>query len=107
MTDSLEHREVPLAAYSERRRIEPLTDLTLARLAAARRALIAHGGAYGAKTASGGYFKDSHSVWQVFEVTDDAGDIDTVVLWKEVDDGRFSFHFAADESEPRFFCYEN
>lgn len=103
----LEHREIALADYPERQPIEALTEANLARLGAARRALIREGGFYGRKLADGHYLDDSDSVWQLFTVSGLDNGIATVVFWKEVDDGRFSFHFAAGESEPRFFCFEN
>ncbi len=105
--ETVEHREVPLSSYPERRRVEALTEANLELVLASRRVLMAQGGHYGKKMAAGGYGGDSHSAWQLFAVSGLDNSIATVVFWKEVDDGRFSFHFAPAERHPRFFCYEN
>jgi hypothetical protein len=103
----IEHRETPCAAYPERRLVAELSEEVLALIIAARQVLVEQGGYYGKKMHTGGYLQDRQSSWQVFAVSGLDNDIARVVFWNEVDDGRFSFHFAAGEREPRFFCYEN
>lgn len=97
----------PLESYPEKKLITKVTDKVLLQLKNTREAMLSVGGAYSEALEAGKYINDEYTAWEVYDVSGLDNEVTRVVLFSEIDDGSYSFHFKSDSLEPDYYYYEN